>query len=74
MKTLAVKSNFLDYTKALMVSQLDTSIDLNEDTKQAANIYNEQRDASLVQEKKVFESRDASTQTINSKLGLNNNN
>ena len=50
-----------------MFSQLDTSIDLNDDTKQAANIYNEQRDASKFQHKRAIDLKDASTQTINSK-------
>jgi hypothetical protein len=49
-----------------MLSQLDTSIDLNDDTKQASNIYNEQRDASKFQHKRATDVKDASTQTINS--------
>jgi hypothetical protein len=49
-----------------MLSQLETSIDLNDDHKQAANIYNEQRDASSFKQKKAMESKDATTQTINS--------
>lgn len=49
-----------------MLSQLDITIDLNDDTKQAANIYNEQRDVSKFQHKKPIDLKDASTQTINS--------
>lgn len=66
---MSVKSNFLEYTKALMVSQLENSIDLHQDSKQAVNICYEQRESSsLFKTSKVVEMKDVATQTISSKL------
>lgn len=70
LKTLAVKSNFLEYTKALMASQLDLHYDLHNDQHQATNVYFEPsfQSASQFSQTNNIETKDCSTQTINSKF------
>jgi hypothetical protein len=68
-KTLALKSNFLEYTKLLMFSQLETSIDLHQDLKQAANVCYEQREPAFGTYKMV-ETRNSATQTISSTVTI----
>lgn len=66
-----MKSNFLEYTKALMASQLELSDDLHNDHQQATNVYFEAASHSLNQvnqQQKNIDTKDCSTQTINSKL------
>ena len=64
LKTLSVKSSFLDFTKALMASQLENSIDLYQDTKQAINVCFESTYAPV--NRILTDMKDATTQTITS--------
>ncbi|RNA27449.1 Transcription factor E2F8 [Brachionus plicatilis] len=63
LKTLSVKSSFLEYTKALMASQLENSIDLYQDQKQALNVCFDTNYAPSVK-LSFSDMRDATTQTI----------
>ncbi|CAF0770606.1 unnamed protein product [Brachionus calyciflorus] len=61
LKTLSLKSNFLEYTKTLLESQNHESNDLYQDTKQAINIGFEY---AIQINKVITDVRDAMTQTI----------
>lgn len=62
-QTLSVKTNFLEYVKKLMASQLESEIDLHDDMRQATNVSTE-TSSSIARNNRV-QKKDACTQTFN---------